>query len=381
MSKKIAIIGRGTAGSLSAAMFHRLPDTELEWHFDEQIKPQAVGEGSTLELPIALNNALDFQHSQLDHIDGSFKYGIKKVGWGNGTEFIHEFLPPRTSYHFNAIKLQNFIRNLIKDKVKIVEGNTAPDKIDADYIIDCSGRPDTYEEFTASEFIPVNSVHVTQCYWDHIRFQYTLTIARPYGWVFGIPLQNRCSIGYMYNNTINTLEEVKEDVKQIFKDYNLTPSEDTNTFSFKNYYRTQNYTDRVAYNGNASFFLEPLEATSIAMMDYINSGAYSMIYDGIPVDMANYFYQKKISEIQDVIMLHYFAGSVYDTEFWKYAQDRGERKLKLSLDEPTLATCFDPNFDPKTAYFGNYGTWSPASWPQNLKNLGLYDKFSRLKSE
>ena len=59
----------------------------------------------------------------------------------------------------------------------------------------------------------------------------------------GIPLQNRCSIGYMYNNKINSLEEVKEDVKNIFEEFNLQPSETTNAFSFKNYYRNTNFED------------------------------------------------------------------------------------------------------------------------------------------
>ena len=388
--KKLVIIGRGTAGSIAASQFYKRTDCDVEWHFDSNIKPQAVGEGSTLELPNALRDNLDFRHSHLDAIDGSFKYGIKKSGWGTGTEYIHEFFPPLTSYHFNAIKLQDFVLDKLKDKIKIVEGNATHDQLDCDFIMDCSGRPDSYDDFHMSDYIPVNAVHVTQCYWDTIKFQYTLTLARPYGWVFGIPLQNRCSIGYMYNSNINTLEEVKEDVKNIFKEYNLTPSDHTNTFGFKNYYRKQNFDGRVAYNGNASFFLEPLEATSIALMDYINRRAEEKWFKDKADNRINQYsrynmqhqynqaYTKKVEEITNVIMLHYFAGSVYNTEFWKFAQERGQRNMASAIEDPIFSQVVKPDFDGRSARWSNYGTWAPVSWHQNMHNLGLYARFQEL---
>lgn len=50
MRKKLVIVGMGTAGSLSAAHISRwMADHEVEWHFDPNVPPQAVGEGSTVE--------------------------------------------------------------------------------------------------------------------------------------------------------------------------------------------------------------------------------------------------------------------------------------------------------------------------------------------
>ena len=54
--KKLAIIGNGTAGCLSSAFFNRNMDWEVEWYFDPNIKPQSVGEGSTIPLPFSLYN-------------------------------------------------------------------------------------------------------------------------------------------------------------------------------------------------------------------------------------------------------------------------------------------------------------------------------------
>jgi hypothetical protein len=384
MRKRIAILGRGTAGMLALTHFHKWApaNCEVELHYDPAIKPQTVGEGSTLDFPLALYNNLGFIPTQLEHVDGSFKAGIWKTGWGDGKEYMHHFPPPNVGYHFNAVKLQEYILDLLKDKVKIVEGNTTALTVDADFVMDCSGKPASYEDFNLTESIPVNAVHVTHCYWDHAKFQHTLTIARPYGWVFGIPLQNRCSIGYLYNNKINTLEEVKEDVKQVFADYNLTPSTDYNTFEFKNYYKKKNFTGRVAYNGNASFFLEPLEATSIALMNQILKMAYDSWFNNTSLDLLNDDYDMVLKEIETMIMLHYFSGSVFKTPFWDFAQERGKKIVARAKNDNKFNEFVEQSMIDNHTLLrmdGSYGTWGKLSFKQNLENLNLYEKIANCK--
>jgi tryptophan halogenase len=385
MPKKIAVIGLGTAGVLSALHFYRWAEgCEVELYYDSNIKPQPVGEGSTVLLPRDLWNNMEFSFQDLESIDGTAKFGIKKTGW-NGNDFIHTFFPPRVGYHFNAGKLQQLIVEKLKPVIKVIDKNVKHDDIDADYVIDCSGKPQSYDDFTMSEYIAVNSVHVTQCYWDHARFNHTLTLARPYGWVFGIPLRNRCSIGYMYNNTINTLDEVKVDVKNIFKEYDLTPSTDTNSFSFKNYYRKSNFGERVVYNGNSSFFLEPMEATSIATMDFINRGAWDVWFQSANVDSVNRKYTQFLQETETMIMLHYYAGSKFDTPFWDFAKDRGEKNIQMALKNQKFVDMIADSLKSKEylhsesgqgGYY-HYGGWTPLSYNQNLENLNLYGKLEK----
>lgn len=383
-TKKLAILGRGTAGVFAATHFlHWAKDCEVTLYHDPEIQPQAVGEGSTLVFPRALYENIKFPHEYLSQLDGTFKSGIYKTGWGDGHEFTHRFPPPHVGYHFNAVKFQNFVLSHIKDRINIVEANITANDVDADFVMDCSGKPSNYDDFVLTESIPVNSVYVTQCFWEYPRFHHTLTIARPYGWVFGIPLQNRCSIGYMYNNSINTLEEVKEDVKQVFKDYNLTPSDTTNSFSFKNYFKKQNITGRVAYGGNSSFFLEPLEATSIGFMDQIQRVTYDCWFNNRPVDWCNQYYTDSVKEIENVIMLHYLSGSVFDTEFWKFAKDRGEStisKAKKSnrFNEFVRNSRLFTDSQISKNKVPDYGTWSLVSFKDNLTHLNLYDKIAKL---
>jgi tryptophan halogenase len=359
-----------------------MKDCELELYYDSTIKPQPVGEGSTPTLPNCLWQNLEFTFDELQKVDGNIKYGIDKRNWG-GTDFVHPFYPPIVGYHFNAGKLQNFIFDKLKNDVKIIDKNVRHQDIDADFVMDCSGKPNDYEDFNMSEYISVNAVYVTQCYWDYPTFNNTLTIARPYGWVFGIPLKNRCSIGYMYNHNINTLEEVKEDVKNIFEEFNLTPSDTTNAFTFKNYFRKQNFTERVIYNGNSSFFLEPLEATSIMVMDFINRGSYDVWTGKMSANKYNQSYLELLNEIEEMIMIHYYAGSKFDTPFWDFAKERGERCSKRMMNNPKFKFIYEMSKEKNpgeglSAAVLNYAALIPLSYKINLNGLNLYDKLDKL---
>lgn len=393
--KKLIVIGKGTAGTQALIHFMRWrPNWEIEWHYDPAIAPQAVGEGSTLDLPRNMFRNIGFTYNTLVEVaDGSFKTGILKEGWGStGKEFFHPFPPPTVSMHFNAVALQNYIHNYVKDKIKIVEGHVNNlDDLDADHILDCSGKPKSYEDYNINPYIPVNAVHVNQCYWDYPRFHYTLTIARPYGWVFGIPLQNRCSIGYLYNSKINTLDEVKKDILNVIDQFNLKPSNVTNSFEFGNYTRKKNFHERVAYNGNASFFLEPLEATSFTTMNFITRSAFDIWNGNLGEKTANMQYDMFTRQVQDVIMMHYFAGSKYKTEFWEFAQQRGRDCMNQIKHDTAfqfmINTVNQIKYPPEYNYCleeywdsVNYGPWPIGSFAYNIRGLGIQNDLNKIFS-
>ena len=387
--KRIAVIGKGTAGSISATYFNRYNPNNMEviWYYDPSKSPQSVGEGSTLPLLRTLENGLDFTYDDLKKIDGSIKKGIKKINWGGSGNFLHHFPLYFHSFHFNANKLQDYIFNKLKNQISIKEQPiTSHSDIDSDYILDCSGSPSSFHSYNISKSVTVNAAYITQCYWEGPRFDYTLTIARPYGWVFGIPLQNRCSIGYLYNKDINTLEEVKEDVKNVFKDFNLNPSENTSSLSFNNYYKKQNFTDRVAYNGNASFFLEPMEATSIGLIDAINFEFFKIINEKKNVFDSNQFYLQELKDIQRMISLHYLSGSKFTTKFWDFSYKKSKKYIKESIDDKflkmyELSKKYNSlnrlvtleKIEPKEV-----AQWALFSYNQNLKELDLYNKLDKL---
>jgi hypothetical protein len=235
-----------------------------------------------------------------------------------------------------------------------------------------------------SPYIPVNAVHVNQCYWEAPLFTETLAIARPYGWVFGIPLKNRCSIGYLYNSDINTLEEVQEDVQHVFSQFGLDPSTDTSSFSFSNYRRKQNFNGRVVYNGNASFFLEPLEATTFGTVDVINTRAELTWLSGHPEAHAEAAYSSSVNAAERIIMMHYFAGSIYKTPFWEFAKQRGMacmeecsevasfKHMVKTSQKPTALGSYRTHTGPSSSDLDVLRKcWWEGSFAQNIDGLGI----------
>ena len=379
MAKKLAVIGRGTAGSLAVGHFCRwLNGVEIEWYFDPSVKPQSVGEGSTIVFASNLYKDFDFSFTDLPLLDGNYKNGIKYQNWSNLPSYFHDFAPAGVAIHFNATKLQDYIFEKVKDKVTPISERVTHEDIDADWIFDCSGTPVDFENIYQSKYIPVNSVYVNQCYWDHPEFDYTLTIARPHGWVFGIPLANRCSIGYLYNKDISTYDEVLKDVENVYDEYGLMPSEEMTSFSFKNYYREKNYTQRISYSGNASFFLEPMEATSISTMDFIQRAAFDIWVEGRPISDVNKDMLEWNKGIENIIMMHYFAGSRFKSIFWDYAQTRGRKCMEEALTESKFLYFIQGCKEFKSG--DNEGTWSSGcysngwgfhSFKQNIEGLGI----------
>lgn len=380
--KKIAIIGRGTVGCMAVAHYLRWTDWDISWIYDPAILPASVGEGTTLVLPRSLDANLRFDSVDLDTIGSTVKTGIFKQNWGGNT-FTHSFPVGAVGIHFNAVAFQDYIfKQISKDaRVTLVEDNVLPDEVDADYVMVCTGTPKDFTQYETINHIPVNACYVSQCAWEYARFDHTLTIARPYGWVFGIPLKHRCSIGYLYNENITSIEEVKKDVETVLKEYKLVPDAQRH-IQFKNYYRKNNFSDRVIYNGNSSFFLEPLEATSTTFADNIIRYGFDVWNNKLSVAQAEQQYLEIVSSTESMIAMHYMAGSCFDTDFWTYAKALGGSKIKKDFINNTefakvVGYILDNNskFD---EYHKDVGTWSSRSYLQNINGLGLTEKLTQL---
>lgn len=397
MNKKLSIVGRGTVGCLATAQFLKYTDVDIDWIYNPNVMPSSVGEGTTLLFPLSLKNSLGLNWSDLNALGATPKTGIYKEDWASlGNKFTHAFPCGATGLHFNATAFQDYMFDIMKSnsRINIIQDNISDyNNIDSDYILVCAGSPKDDEGLIKHEEIPVNAAFVTQCYWDFPRFTNTLTIARPYGWVFGIPLQNRCAIGYLYNKDINKLEDVKDDVKYIFEKYSLEPSETTNSLTFNRYSRKINFTNRIVYNGNSSFFLEPLEATTLCLADTFNGHAFNVWFNDVPINIANEAYARDINDVKAMISLHYMAGSAFDTPFWTHAKEKATTFIKNLFDKDdafayNLIRILDGedidlsiyNHLNKTA---DMGTWMDTSFKSNIHNLkieGLLRSYNRNKT-
>lgn len=381
--KKVSIIGAGTAGVLSTSHFVAQNEIEVEWIYDPNTPAVPVGEGSLFNFNEILSK-IGFTYSDLDKVNGTAKLGIYKENWGNSTNnFYENFHFGVTASHFSANELQAYVLELLKDKVNIVEKNINNYlEVDSDYIIDCRGWPEDFSDYNKSSAITVNTAYVTQCFWDYPKFLHTLTIARPWGWVFGIPLKHRCAIGYLFNSEISNIDTIKEDVKEVFNKFGLIPSNKTLTLPFKSYYKKQTYVDNVCYNGNTNFFLEPLEATSIYHMENIIRGAYDVSQGNITQNQGNSYIINKIKEIENIISLHYLNGSTYDTDFWRLAKENAKINISEAIKNPKFIEFLKKglSFKPGDKYNHNevYGSWPIHILHQNLVGLNWENSIKNL---
>lgn len=218
--KKVTVIGRGLVGCTAVSHFTRFTNWQVDWIFDPNVNPVPVGEGSTLNLPRLLTNNLNINFHDTDTVNSTAKLGIWKRGWGkSGTDFKHAFPVGNVGIHFNAIQLQNYLFDILtkNPKVSVIEKCVKDiENIDSDFIMVCAGTPTKEQlddDYYIRQGISVNACLVMQCPWEIPKFNYSLTFARKYGWVFGIPLKNRCSIGYVYNDKFASVDDVIKDCK------------------------------------------------------------------------------------------------------------------------------------------------------------------------
>ena len=125
-----------------------------------------------------------------------------------------------------------------------------------------------------------------------------------------------------------------------------------------------------------------MEATSIYTMEYIQRMAFTIWFKGLDVSEANNAFDVFMNEIENMIMCHYFLGSVFDTPFWEFAKKRGEDKMRLAMKDETFLKLIEAT---KQVNHKNrnivhaYGTWSDVSWKQNFEKMKLYDKLETLR--
>jgi tryptophan halogenase len=317
---KLTIIGRGNAGCISALHFYHYSNyfnlnMEIELIYDSKIEPVPVGQATTLDLVNFL--WVSTKSEELQNFQYTQKTGIMYENWGKkNKKWFHEFPFGSYAIHFNPKTFQDYVINNLKINFKETDENVINyDKIDSDFIIDCRGAPNDMKEYDPL-INPLNCALLSSLPVDK-NILWTRTVATPDGWCFYIPLQDRVSVGYLFNKGITTEKEAENNFKKLFNIEKINK-----VFNFNQYVAKKPIiNERVFLNGNKLFFLEPLEAT--AMNVYQKWCRY--IWDCVVAKKHNFNFAENeiknyINQIQNFILWHYDSGSIYDTHFWEYAK-------------------------------------------------------------
>jgi len=151
---------------------------------------------------------------------------------------------------------------------------------------------------------------------------FTLARAREAGWQWRIPLQHRTGNGYVFSS-----EYVSEDeaASQLVQSLEGTTLADPKVLRFKAGRRKKSWVKNCMALGLSSGFLEPLESTSIhliqaAVVKFLDYFPYRQP-DPILIDRFNEEMSFQYETIRDFIIAHYKVTEREDTPYWAYCKN------------------------------------------------------------
>ncbi|CAN5334924.1 tryptophan 7-halogenase [soil metagenome] len=201
--------------------------------------------------------------------------------------------------------------------------------ITADLFVDCSGfrgliieqaMKTGYEEW--KHWLPCDRAIAVPCERSADFTPYTRSTAREAGWQWRIPLQHRTGNGHVYSS-----QYIDDDAAEKVLLDNLDGAQraDPLRIRFVTGKRKKIWNKNCVAIGLASGFLEPLESTSIHL---IQSAIIRMVrllpdagFDQAGIDEFNRQSDFEYERIRDFIILHYKATARDDTAFWRYCRD------------------------------------------------------------
>jgi tryptophan halogenase len=141
------------------------------------------------------------------------------------------------------------------------------------------------------------------------------------GWRWRIPLQHRTGNGYVYSSEFTTDDEARTALVQAVEG---EPIAEPRILKFKAGRRKRSWVGNCVSVGLASGFLEPLESTSI----YLIQAAISTLVELFPEreispldrDEFNRLVDLEYDRIRDFLILHYHATQRSDSSFWNHVR-------------------------------------------------------------
>jgi tryptophan 7-halogenase len=199
--------------------------------------------------------------------------------------------------------------------------------IAADLFVDCSGFAGVLIEKTLrtgyddwSRWLPCDRAVVVQTEASAAPAPYTLVTAREAGWQWRIPLQHRVGNGHVYSSRF--MDEARA-ADILLANTDGRPLADPVGLRFVPGRRAKAWSMNCVALGLASGFLEPLEATSIHL---IQRGLAMLLKffpdrDCAPADRDRYnkMIEFEFGRVRDFLLMHY-ANTARDGAFWAHCR-------------------------------------------------------------
>jgi tryptophan halogenase len=360
-SEEIGTVGVGEATFPSILAFHRLLELD-EREFMRASK-------ATFKLGISFENwgtlgdryihafgtigrstwMGDFQHYWLAAQEAGFggelgDYCFERKAAEQGKFALSDKVQVNYAYHFDAGLYAAFLRRNSEARgVKRIEGKIARvtqhpesgfveslvlesgETVTGDLFVDCTGFRGLLIEQTLkagfedwSHWLRTDSALAVQTPSGVDLPPYTRAIARQAGWQWRIPLQHRVGNGIVFCSQYQSQDEA---CKTLLANLEGEALFEPRLIRFKAGRRLKAWDKNVVSIGLASGFIEPLESTSIHLIQIGVTRLMQLFpFSGISMALTNRYNDQSRLEyerIRDFIILHYKLTQRDDTEFWR----------------------------------------------------------------
>ena len=320
------------------------------------------------------------------------------------------------AYHFDASLYSAFLRELcLKRGVtrtdgKVVDVVLNPDNgfvtsltmesgesIAGDLFIDCSGFRGVLIEQALktgwqswADWLPCDRAWAVPCARSDDFTPFTRSTALEAGWQWRIPLQHRTGNGYVYSSRF-----ISDDAAaaRLMGNLDGAAEAEPRQIRFEAGRRKSSWVKNVVCTGLSSGFLEPLESTSI----YLVQIAATLLLQLFPNrDMEprlarefNRLIDIEYERVRDFLILHYHANSRDDAELWRYTRamtvpDSLTHKMELFRRRAHIVKYKDGLFSPPSwlaVYLGQ--DVAPEGYDRmadNLSDAQVQEKLTEIRT-
>ncbi|MEH3104935.1 MAG: tryptophan 7-halogenase [Sphingomonas phyllosphaerae] len=201
-------------------------------------------------------------------------------------------------------------------------------RVEGDLFVDCSGFAalligkelgEPFEDW--SRWLPADRAVAMPCRTETSVTPYTSAVAMPSGWRWRIPLQHRTGNGYVFASDFLSETDAADALIGAVEGEPLVAPR---TLRFKAGRRTRSWSGNVVAIGLASGFLEPLESTSLYLVQQAITALVELFPEraisSVDRDEFNRLINMEYDRVRDFLILHYHATERDDSPFWNYVR-------------------------------------------------------------